>query len=259
MRLMGVSKSPWVWLPAAVAILTSSCTGHSSPAKAEPSASPSVTPSPALSSPSSPTVAQGSNCHPTGSGVPAGALCKVTLDIDGDGRRDFLWILGNGPKATAGITTASGVTRTVSQDFAGGIAPQALVADVDERGTIVMIFGNNRSQSLYRWLASTLEPVTNPQGSQYGFDAGIVGTGTGVGCSKVHGAAHRDLVSLLAESHGPGKPFRIKRTQVVIQGHIARNGLVDYVSAADGSAAAASAYAITCGKLRMERDGVVLQ
>lgn len=259
MRLMGVSKSLWVGLPAAVAILASSCTGHSSPTTAEPSASPSATPSPALTSRSSPTATQSSTCQLAGSGIPAGALCKVTLDVDGDGRRDILWILGNGPKATAGITTASGIIRTVSQEFAGGIAPQALVADVDERGTIVMIFGNNRGQSLYRWLDSRLEPVINPQGVQYGFDAGIAGTGTGVGCSKVHGAAHRDLVGLLAEGNGPGKQFRIKRTQIVIHGRQAHNGLVDYVSATAGSAAAASAYTISCGNLRMDRDGVVLQ
>jgi hypothetical protein len=157
----------------------------------------------------------------------------------------------------AGITTASGATSRVSAEFAGGVVPFILAADADQRGTIVVLVGNNRGQSLYRWYGCRIRPVTNPQGNQYGFDGGIVGTGTGIGCSRVAGAAHRDLVGLLLEG-GSGSTRTVKRTQVVIEGLEAHNGLVDRVQVPAGSAAERSAESVSCGELTPSRGGAAL-
>lgn len=140
--------------------------------------------------------------------------------------------------------------------FAGGIEPFILAASADQRGTIIVLVGNNRAQSLYRWYDCHIRAVLNPQGHQYGFDGGIIGTGTGVGCSRTAGAAHRDLVGLNATGRASSNVERVTRTQVVLDGLTAHNGLSDSIVVPADSAAARSAHTVSCGNLTPSNGGV---
>jgi len=101
-----------------------------------------------------------------------------------------------------------------------------------------------------------LVPVTNPEGQTYTFDTGFRGTGTGVGCYRLAGAASQTLVGLNALANAQGTNARITRTQVLITGTQARNGLTDVITSPD-QAAERSARRVSCGDLTAELDGVV--
>jgi hypothetical protein len=247
-----------VLIATAALVLAAGC-GDDNPTTAAPT--PSASASAASDAPAvSPTAANDPSpasrgCPAKGPGVPSDATTSRAVDVDGDGRMDTVWAVGSGGQLLAGITTASGATSRVTKGFAGGVGPFILAADADERGTIVVLVGNNRGQSLYRWSDCRIQPVLNPDGEQYGFDAGFAGNGTGIGCSRVKGAAHRDLVGLNLEGDASSPTRTVKRTQIVLDGLRAHNGLVDRLAVKKGSAAEASATTVSCGDLTPERGG----
>ena len=195
-------------------------------------------------------------CAPTGTGVPAGASTKQIIDVDGDGRPDTGWAsIGS----VFGITTASGATFSSILQSASGAERSMLVADVDGHGTITALVTDQKTVALWLVRDCRLVPAQNAQGNPYRFDLGVIGTGTGVGCSQVAGTQGRSLVGLKLVRDGAGNPVSVERTQVIIDGTQARNGAHDTVPAPEGSPAAASAGQITCGNLTMRDDGVRAQ
>ena len=241
---------------------------HDPKATPTPRRSTSAAPTPPLSPSSAPsasprTTAAGSarGCSARGSGVPKGATVSKPLDVDGDGCLDTVWAVGDGARLLAGITTASGDTSRISMGFAGAVDPFIFAADADGRGTVVVLVGNNRGQSLYRWFGCRIQPGRDAQGQQYAFDAfdaGFAGQGRGIGCSQVKGAEHRDLVGLLIEGDDSAPKRTVKQTQIVIEGLRAHNGLVDRVIVAHDNQAAKSAPSVSCGDRTPQHGGAVL-
>lgn len=198
-------------------------------------------------------------CAADGTGVPAGAASRLTIDVDGDGKPDTAWIQQNsGGKSLLGITTASGATFGAPYSSASPIPPSMLVAPVDDRGTVAAITSNGRAASLFVIHNCSLVPATNPQGRQYTFDLGVSGNGTGVGCSQVAGTTSRNLVGLKLNKDATGKPVSVRRTVVRIDGTSASNGPSDTVDVSGDphGPAATTATQITCGDLTLNANGV---
>lgn len=120
---------------------------------------------------------------------------------------------------------------------------------------VVALIGYSRGVSLYVVSdGHRLATATNPEGRPYTFDTGLRGTGTGVGCSQVAGAQAVTLVGLNAAAPDGNPTSAIRRTQVLIDGTTARNGLTDEVPTSP--TAATSARTVSCGDLTLEKDGV---
>jgi hypothetical protein len=232
--------------------LSSSATtiAASTSARPSPTTSPSTAPTTTATSPAPtvpPTTAPVANgCPPGGSGVPAGAISRQTIDVDGDGRPDTLWLMIAAAPARMGITTASGASFETPLTFAGGSQPSGLVADVTGNGSQIIAFGfNSRVVDLLRIINCGFAVVTNPQGQPYTFDLGFAGYGTGVGCVDANGDGVRDLVGLNIVRDGAGQATSITRTVITLQGAKAANGQTYTVSVTP--AALTSASTVTCG------------
>lgn len=223
-------------------------------------ASAPATPSPTAATtaastapPTSAPVAQG--CPAGGTGVPAGAASRTTIDVDGDGRPDTLWLVTAAAPARLGITTASGASFETPLTFAGGSQPSGLVADVTGNGSQIIAFGfNSRVVDLLRIVNCGFAVVTNPQGQPYTFDLGFTQYGTGVGCVDATGDGVRDLVGLNIVRNGAGQATSITRTVVTLQGTTAANGQT--YALAVTPAALASASTVSCGDATVDSAGV---
>ncbi len=224
-----------------------------SPAKPTPSTGPS---------PPATSASSGKGCPAAGGVIPKGASTRPIVDVDGDGKPDTGWALqptkrsDPGPEFQFGFSTASGDTSSVGFSPAGGTAPFAFFADVDNAGTIAAIIGNDRGASLYVVSGCKLVPANNPQGQQYAFQLGFGSVGTGIGCSTVAGSSGQTLVGLNDAMDSYGKSNGVTRTQVLINGTKAMNGLSDTVPGT--GAALKSGQSITCGNLTLAHDAVTL-
>jgi hypothetical protein len=191
----------------------------------------------------------GAACAPTDAAAPAGATTAPTIDVDGDGEDDTMWMSGASPSdgaRTFGITTASGATFSTPFNSASPIAASALAFEPDERLPAYVLISDGRIGSLWVVADCAISQVTNPQGEQYTFDlGGFTGYGT------------RDLVGLLAESDDPSTT-RITRTIIELDGASASNGASDEITAhspADDTEIE-SARTVSCGDLTLDGNGV---
>lgn len=200
-----------------------------------------ATPEPAVPSPS----ATSTGCAPSGDGVPATAQVVTTLDLDGDGSADQLWIDDQGEARTLGVTTASGATFTHPIDLAGpaGASALALRPAPDDPGLVLL--SDNRVADLLMVQDCALVDVTDAEGQPWQFDLGFAGNGTGVGCVDLTGDGRPDLVGL-NDVDG-----RIERTQITLTGTVAAAGAHDTVTGDDETA-----HQITCGERSIDADGV---
>jgi hypothetical protein len=217
----------------------------------------SATPAAAPSGSATPPV---SSTRGAGTGV-AGAGCAVegTVDVDGDGRADSVWLQRNADGSQlVGITTASGATFGALYRSGSPIDRKVLVADVNGAGTIAVIVSDGRRASLFTVADCSLVPVHNPQGTQYTFDLGFGDAGTGIGCSGVTGRPGVGLVGLKLNRDAAGKPTAVVRTAIVVDGASASNGVSDTidVSGDPTGPAVTTATEITCGDLTMKANGV---
>jgi hypothetical protein len=227
---------------------SSAASGSSSSSGSAPSSSSAA---PTSSSPSA------GGCTAQDASQPSGAVSKPTLDVDGDGRPDTLWIAKQ-PDADGGvpfgITTAAGGTFGTTIRSASPVARSVLVADVTGKGELIALASDNRQVLLYGISSCSFVPELNAEGQQYAFDLGFTGFGTGVGCVDADGDGTTDLVGLKyePETNGAGT---ISRTIVQLKGPQARNGATDTVTVTRAGEAE-EAQSVGCGDVTLTDDGV---
>jgi hypothetical protein len=196
-------------------------------------------------------------CTATSASRPSGAATTPTLDVDGDGKPDTLWIAKQ-PDADGGVpfgvTTAAGGTFSATIRSASPVARSVMVADVTGKGEFIALASDNRQVLLYGISSCSFVPELNAQGQQYAFDLGFTGFGTGVGCVDADDDGTTDLVGLKfePETNGAGT---ISRTIVVLKGPQARNGATDTVPVTRASEAD-EAQMVGCGDMTLANDGV---
>lgn len=226
-------------------LLLSACSGggDATGTTSEPPVAPST---PAATSPSPTPTTIG--CAPGGEGVPATAQAITTIDLDGDGADDQLWIDDDGAARTLGVTTASGATFTHPIDLAGPAGASAFALRPAADDPALVLLSDNRVADLLMVQDCGLVDVTDAEGKPWQFDQGFAGNGTGVGCVDITGDGEPDLVGL---NDVDGS---ITRTQITLTGTVAAAGTTDTVTG--GQDAADTAHAITCGTRTMQADGV---
>lgn len=94
-----------------------------------------------------------------------------------------------------------------------------LVANTDNRGTVAALASDGRTVQLLLVHHCGLFAAQNPQGTNYEFDLGVRGTGTGVGCLQVAGSSGRSLVGLKVNLNAAGQPQSVQRSAAL---HAAR-------------------------------------
>jgi hypothetical protein len=198
----------------------------------------------------------GAACAGAGSAAPAGANTGEVADLDGDGRRDTVWMAATAEGGrTLGVTTAAGGGSAVDIESASPQALRVLVVDADERPPTELFVSDGRGVLLYAFADCAVAPVTNPEGRTYAFDLGLRGTGTGVGCVEAGGG--RRLVGLNVTSDD-GTTVAWSRTVIELDGLSASNGATDrgtFTHGPDG-AAIELLHGVSCGDLTMAADGI---
>ncbi len=196
-------------------------------------------------------------CPATGGGVPAGAKRRTTIDVDGDGRADLLWMrLQADGSVLIGVTTASGATFDTVYRSASPIARSVLVARPTPTSQPVLLVSDGRSIDLETVVACGIHQVTDTRGARYTFDVGFTGYGTGIGCL---GPGDRPgLTGLNAPYPADRRHYTVTRTFVVLTGTTARNGARDVLHATlpRDRRLIDSARAVTCGDLTLLHDGL---
>ncbi|GIG26536.1 hypothetical protein [Cellulomonas denverensis] len=232
-------------LALAVLALLSSCSGGGD----TPLPTATVT-APAATVTAEPTAAPTSaGCVPAGDGVPGGAQSITTLDLDGDGGDDQLWIADDGADRTLGVTTASGATFTHPIDLAGPAGATAFALRPAPGDPGLVLLSDNRVADLLMVQGCALVAVTDAEGRPWQFDLGFAGNGTGVGCVDLTGDGQPDLAGLNADPD----TGTVERTQITLTGTVAAAGTRDQVTP---GAQDDTAHAITCGDRTMDADGV---
>ena len=150
----------------------------------QPAASPSASTTPSSTPSISPTptsTASTTGCAPNSASIPAGAVTRTTIDVDGDGRPDTEWI-SDSPTLEFGVTTASGATYSYPLPTASPAGREGFIARLNDH-RIVSIVDDNRSAYVHFFVNCGWVETTHPGGSQYVLDFNdFVGTGSGVGC-----------------------------------------------------------------------------
>ncbi|HST85938.1 MAG TPA: hypothetical protein VLL08_29640 [Kineosporiaceae bacterium] len=228
----GISTSPVAAAPTA--------TGTDS--TAEPGDPPTKVSAPATAKPVT------KPCTAGGAAIPNSANGAQTADLDGDGKRDIIWLGIKGNARMLGVQTASGARFAVSFTHAGKSTAAALAGRLGD-GTAVILLDFSQEVKLYAVLDCAIVPVSNTQGKQYTFDEGVTGFGTGVGCPLI--GASRHLVGFLAKPGGAGDGYIVTRTMVNLSegGTRALNGTVKTLATGVPSSnpLVKKAQAVTCG------------
>ncbi|WP_158375579.1 hypothetical protein [Cellulosimicrobium cellulans] len=238
---------------AATALLLAGCGGEDDLASGTPTVTAPAT-TPAAPSPGSPggtpqPSAPATGCTGTGGVAPATAATVGTIDLDGDGAGDELWIADDAGARTVGVTTAGGATLSHPIDLAGPAGATAFALRPDPAGPAMVLVSDNRVADLLVVQDCALVDATDTRGEPWQFDQGFAGQGTGVGCVDLDGDGTLDLVGLNLVDD------TVTRTRIRVDGTVASAGASDQVSAGT-DAARASARAITCGDRTLAADGV---
>ena len=221
---------------------SSSSTAAASPTVTAPTstAPTSTAPTPMTMTPMSPE---------TPVDAPAGAGTATTVDLDGDGAPDTLWLAQvDGKRELGVVTTSHGAT---SVEFTSA-APQSATASaaVLASGAPVVFLDTGRSVQLYdyRVEGSALVPVNGVTGGQYSFSLGFTDYGTGLTCEQ-----QADGLHLFGENatSGTGGTWTVERTEVTVSAEhsVAENGAKNTVATglAQDDPRVQAAHGTTCG------------
>jgi len=238
---------------AATALLLSACGagGGDDPAAGD-ATSAAASSAPAASTPTgtpAPSAPVAEGCTGTGGVAPATAATVDTIDLDGDGVPDRLWLADDGGTRTVGVSTAAGATLTHPVDLAGPAGATAFALRPDPAEPAMVLVSDNRVADLLVVQDCALVDATDTRGAPWQFDQGFAGQGTGVGCVDLDGDGTLDLVGLNLVDD------TVTRTLIHVDGTVVSAGESDEV-AADTEAAQETARAITCGDRTLSADGV---
>ncbi|CAN5606888.1 hypothetical protein BH10ACT1_BH10ACT1_19340 [soil metagenome] len=190
--------------------------------------------------------------------IPAGAVQKPIIDVDGDGRADIGWIHEADGTVTVGIDTAGG-GATAAFDSASPVGRTMLVVDADEQGPAEILLDDGRLVQLDAFVDCKIVPVTNPQGDQYRFGLGFTDVGTGIGCIDTPDG--RRLAGLdMDQATSNATTVHWTSTVVELSGATAKNGATaegTYQRPAD-DAEVALLSTVTCGDQTVAADGISL-
>ena len=207
----------------------------------------------------SPPASAPAGCAATGGGIPAGAVHRSVVDVDGDGRPDTLWLSPPaGGVVRIGITTASGATFSTLFDSPSPDPRSVLLARPVPGGPVVVLASDGRLTGLLTVAGCALRAVTDTHGTPYLFDvADLRGGGTGVGCE---GPGNRVGLTGLNAVSTDGRYYTIIRTFITVTGTVARNGVSDTVHAMlpRDRAEVDTAHAVTCGTLTFTHGGLTV-
>lgn len=240
---------------AALALLTAACAGGAtgSPAPTTSASAPasSSAPAPATAPPgATPAVSPTSVPAPNPpAGVPAGAGTATTVDLDGDGAPDTLWLAEVGGQRELGVVTTSHGGSAVEFSSAD---PQAATASaaVLASGAPVVFLDTGRSVHLYAYRVEGpgLVPVDGVTGGQYSFSLGFTGYGTGLTCEQQADGLHLFGENATADAAGT---WTVQRTEVVVSAERSRatNGAVTTLGTAlaQDDPRVQAAHGATCG------------
>jgi hypothetical protein len=196
-------------------------------------------------------------CPAGGTAVPKGAGTAGTVDLDGDGRGDTIWLKDINGKRTLGVHTASGagftrVFQSSAPQTAGAIANR--LSD----GSAVILLDTGRAVPLYAVVGCQIVPSRNVQGQQYSFDLGFTQYGTGVACPVI--GSSRRLVGYNSVEGSSGKST-VTRTTITLSagGARAKNGTKVTLGTAfaSDSGTVKTAHSVTCGAARMASEPAV--
>lgn len=187
------------------------------------------------------------------SDVPAGASVRQIVDVDGDGRRDIMWL---DAERNLGVITAMGGADVFAVDSAAPSSISVLAVDADEQPPVEFLVDDGRTAQLLVYDDCEIEPVINTRdGEPWLFDRGFRDTGTGVGCVDIDG--RRRLVGLNIEGLDDGT-VDWSRTVVNLDGRSATVGRTDSgtFDRPDDDYAIDLLSWVTCGDLTMFDDGL---
>jgi hypothetical protein len=190
--------------------------------------------------------------------VPAGAVSRQIIDVDGDGRPDTAWIDGSASGAvTVGVVTAAGGGTERAFESASPATRAILAFRVNDATPPIFLADDGRTVQLWVFLDCSLTDAHNVQGDPYEFSLGFADIGTGVGCAVVDGT--EQLVGLDATPQANGD-VHWSSTVIEVRGDQARNGAITTgvdTSPAD-DAAITLLHDVTCGDLTIANDGLTL-
>lgn len=187
------------------------------------------------------------------SDMPPGANARQIIDVDGDDRRDIMWLDAD---RNLGIITAAGAADVFAIDSAAPSTIEALAVDADEQPPVELLVDDGRTTQLLVFDDCGIRPVINTRdGEPWLFDRGFRGVGTGVGCVDIGG--RRRLVGLNIEQAGDDA-VEWSRTVVNLDRRSATVGRTDRgtFDRPDDDYAIELLSQVTCGDLTMPDDGL---
>jgi hypothetical protein len=181
--------------------------------------------------------------------IPAGAGTVTTVDLDGDGAPDTLWLADVDGARELGVATTGHGTQSVEFTSA---APQSAVASaaVLASGAPVVFLNTGRSVQLYVYRVENpgLVPVDGVTGGQYSFSLGFTDYGTGLTCEELPDGLHLYGENATADAAGT---WTVERTEVTVSAEhsVAQNGDPETVGTglANDDPVVEAARGTTCG------------
>lgn len=220
-RLLALALAA-VWATGACSGGTTDGAGDAPPAAPSTAATPAETSTPvATSTPAGTDTATTAVTAPSpaapaaGEGIPAGAGTATTVDLDGDGRPDVLWLADVDGARTLGVTTTAHGTSSVVFE---NPAPQSATvsAAVLASGAPVVLLDTGRSVQVYGYRVEDpgLVVVPDSEGAQYSFSLGFTDYGTGLVCEQQSDGLH--LYGANATTDAAGTLWTVTRTAVSV-------------------------------------------